>query len=230
MNAGVFRTQINTCWRILCELELNGSRENFPKSPSNPAATFRGLAYEEVWKLCLKSFYYDFVLSDNALLRFICTSFNPLEVSYSYLECPFDAPTYKGFLFEMFGNQITKKDIAEIGDSYRIEYEAHLQSVAAKSHVFPIRYDLDPARYREGHHPAGHFHFGFNTSIRLSTRKKLRPVSFLLFVIRQMYLGSWNALLSDNRNNALFGNVRDALDDIDPVHFSGLDMREMHLN
>ena len=76
--------------------------------------------------------------------------------------------------------------------------------------------ELWSKRKKEGQHPAAHIHLGVDSPIRLSCKYKLKPMSFILFVLRQFYPDEWTRLLTYGENipevNVALKSVRDNLE------------------
>jgi hypothetical protein len=223
MKVALFNTQINTAWDLLRHLGIGGERNWHPHYGNLQAATFRHLTYVEVWKTCVNESFYDFQLSDNSLLQFRVPSFEPLETSYAYYECPLQCQTYSDFLSELgFAYE-------DVHDELRTEYEDYVSTCELKDTVTPIRYDFSPDLYRAGLHPASHVHFGHNSPIRVATHKILYPLSFVLFVLRQCYPAVWQTFWGYADADTLCRNVRESLADIPTEFWDPWDNCEMRL-
>jgi hypothetical protein len=226
MNLGQFNIQVNVAWDILKKLDLNEARVYHPTYPTNPGSVFRPLGYVETWRRCFREDHYDFQLKDDSLIQFRVESFNPLRMSYVYYECPYSQNiSFYEFLQNSFDiedgeyRQYQKKDFEE-------EYYSCLD---AKEVYTPIRYDYSPDMYTEGLHPASHIHFGHKSNIRVGTKKILLPISFLCFIIRQVYPVKWQKFIDIPESELLIRNVRDNLTDVEPNYWNRLDSWEMCL-
>lgn len=225
MNRGLFSTQRNICWDIIRSLELDRERIWYPMYEKYKPSNFRSITYLKVWETCLTNQIYDFQLIDNSLIQFRVDSFNPPKVGYSYYECPYQCLSYKEFIETEMGF-----DIMIVGDGLMEEYGDYLSGCTLKDTVTPIRYDYDPDRYEEGKHPASHVHFGHQSNIRVGTRKLLvKPLSFLLFTIRQMYPNHWAILLQDNQAPIWCRNVRTNLANVHTDYWKPKDLFELVL-
>ena len=95
------------------------------------------------------------------------------------------------------------------------------------------KYDYSEDQYKDGQHPAAHIHLGVDSPIRLSCKYKLKPMSFILFVLRQFYPDEWTRLLTYGENipevNVALKSVRDNLEPISTDFLSGWNLHEMHL-
>jgi hypothetical protein len=56
---------------------------------------------------------------------------------------------------------------------------------------FPIRFDYDPSNFREIKHPVSHATFGQYLNCRIPVKSAVSPYSFLLFILRNFYNGSF---------------------------------------
>ena len=132
--------------------------------------------------------------------------------------------SYKDFLTNELG---TSYDI--VHDKYRIDYEEYVDNCRKKESVTPIRYEYDTEKYEAGIHPSSHVHFGFGNETRVCTKKVWRPISFVLFIIRQFYPNEWRIFISRKVENKWSKNVRDYLDTSDHFFESELDKLEAFL-
>jgi hypothetical protein len=223
MNRGVFAAQLNTAWKTVRKLELDGERVWSPQYSLSTASMFRGKSYFDTWQTCFKEQLYDFQLVDNSLLQFRVESFEPLKQSYVYYECPYRCLSYGDFLTE------TGFNIDDARDELKAEYEDYLTTCDTKETVTPLRYDHSPELYTEGLHPASHVHFGHSNQIRVGTKCVLVPLSFLLFVIRQCYPTAWQQLIGWPDAALRCRSVRDNLIEVDGGFWNPLDDWEMRL-
>ena len=223
MNKALVSSQLNSGWNLLKKLGIDGNRNYLPRYPDNPRALFKELDYLETWKECYQNQYYDFQLNDNSLIQFRFESYKPLIFSFVYYQSPFTTMTYKEFIVS-HGFEYNS-----IGDSLTQEYEQYLDSSDIKAYTLPIRYDYDQKLYNPGRHPVAHFHFGIDNNIRIGTKKILKPISFLLFILRQCYPDDWTNFLTLKESPVLLRNVRDSLGEIEGCFWTHCDNNEMYL-
>lgn len=224
MNRGSFRSQLDASWRILRTIKLDEHRNYHPNYPTNPANQFKNLSYIDIWKECIKNQYYDMQLNNNSFIQFIASSFNPLILSYSFYECPYECLSFEDFTSQHF------PDLMEQEVGLRQIYEDYLTDCDLRESITPLRYDFYPEHYQEGLHPASHIHFGHSNNIRIATKKILKPVSFLLMIIRQYYPPYWIRLLDNTNASGWCNYIRQRLNEIDLQYWNNNDKREMHLN
>ncbi len=227
MNRNQFQTQLRDIIELLKDCKLYRDYNAFVNYSNCTATLFRHKTYREVWEQCIAQKFYDFILFDDALLQFRA-DFDEGIFNYVYYEPPFVNYTYADYLVLECG--FTNEDIQEIGDQYREEYESYLRDSELREVVTPSRYDYTPNQYREGRHPASHIHIGFGNEIRLGARKILKPLSFMLFVLRQYYPDKWSEYIRGGVDRAvIFRNIRENLEDVDPIYFKHFDQYEMAL-
>ncbi len=225
MNRGLFEAQVNDAWDILRGIGIGAERILMPQFPDNPRTVFKGLKYAEIWELTYKEQFYNFRLEDDSLIQFRVDSFRPpMSIHYAYYECPFE-PRISLEEFE------EKHPLSAAYDWLRLtqDYDNYV-SAANKETVTPIRYDYDPGLYTPCVHPASHIHFGHNSSIRVGTRKVLKPLSFVLLIIRQIYPDQWGDLMGLRNSDELCRNIRGSLDNVDDLQWDRLhDERQLYL-
>jgi hypothetical protein len=234
VGSGKFASQLNDAESILRRLKLLGSREAFPNKRL-VAGDFRGLDYISVYKKYVDQISYDFKLSDQSLILFCGGSDGDYSkgLSYCYIEAPVDALSYEEFVaLESAGllDEITHEELIEyVGDSLRVQYDDHVTGAPLRKGVCPIRFDYSPSAYREGVHPASHFHFGFENHSRIAARRVISPLGFLLFIIRQRYPREWELLRNEDQFSSWICEMRDALEEVEETFWKGGDHLELHL-
>ncbi|MCG3133970.1 MAG: hypothetical protein HMLKMBBP_01239 [Planctomycetes bacterium] len=214
MKLGMFLTQVEDAWKLLRMLGVADAREPRPQYESVRAAEFRDLRYRECWERTYAGRLYNFRLRDMALFQFkYARNGDQATPSYSYLQCPMVVQEYEEFLRDVLG-----EEAATVGDEFRDDWESSLDNAPLRDSPVYFRFDYAPKEYRAGVHPAAHMHFGHETGIRISTRRVLRPMSFVLFVIRHVYAARWEKLAADP--GYLGRYIRQNLDDV-PDDFWG---------
>jgi len=225
---GLFQTQINTVEEIFKRIGLFEERQHHPNK-STQASSFRGKSYREVYEICLRDYIYDFRLADQSLFLFVSGYDNHhiLHPAFSYYECPQNIMDYKSFVEDALGMELNPE---QLDDEFRIDYEDYVVSADFKRVVTPLRYDYDPKCYEAGSHPASHVHFGFSNEIRVATRRIMNPISFALFVVRQIYPFQWKLLRQQANATIWCRNVREHLDEVDDSYWENEDDMEAMLH
>lgn len=176
--------------------------------------------YLERWNFALANRLYHIRMQDHSIFLFSEGS-NP---SYSFLHCPLDLVTFPQYLTEL--GQLDNPQTRRL---YRDQYSLVFDSASERRHVTPIRFDYDPLGYRPGVHPVAHIHIGLENQIRLCVNK-MNAVSFVLFVMRQMYPESWHRLLLRERRSTLVKSIRDSATILEEEFCGELDRVELHLS
>jgi hypothetical protein len=223
MTVGSFEAQLNETARLLTTIGLYAERIYVPGYNQVKAADFRGLSYVDVWKKCYDNRLFDFRLTDDSLIQFR-TTFDPIEISYAYYECPYDPM----ITLEQFMEQ-EQTSQADDPDDYDLLRQYELLTRDIKDTVTPLRYDYAPLLYHEGLHPASHIHFGHKNHIRIATERILKPLSFILFIVRQCYPNQWQTVTQMSSAELLCRNISMNLSMIDGIYRHPLDNWEMIL-
>jgi hypothetical protein len=218
---GLFQAQINEAEVVLRAVDLLDGARNSWRCPIGIASMVRGKTYRESWQLIYANQWYDFVLRDFSMLQFSRTE---NELRYAYYDSPLLIIPYEDFVTQELG-----EDVELVGEMFREEYEQAIESSPAKESVTPFRYDYDPAAYRQCVHPASHLHIGASNNIRIGTKKILRPLSFVLLVMRQCYPHEWLRLIDMADAAKWCRQVKEDLDAVPDDFFQEKDKHEQML-
>lgn len=180
----------------------------------------RELSYLDQWKTSRSKGWFHIEMEDLSLFSFS----EGAACSYSYLQCPLDVPSYRHFL-EQRNMEFSAQNRRENLD----DYSMLLDTAGLRQHLTPIRYDLDPNGYRSGVHPLAHLHIGLDNNIRIGLRKKMTPLAFVLFVMRQAYPESWARLLQHKEADNLQKKIRLECTDVHNDWWQQQDQIEHHL-
>jgi hypothetical protein len=217
----MFRTQFQVLARAANLPVDNYGQDHFTVTPAI-VRELRELTYFDQWKTARKNAWFHLELEDHSLILFSETT---NSASFSYLQCPLAVPSFKEFLVALEIPNTPRKR-----REYRDEYEMVLDTADLRPHITPIRFDYDENGYLCGAHPVSHIHIGLDNNIRLGTNRKLTPISFLLFVMRQMYPDCWKKLLEHQESGRLPRAVRNDCPIIDENYWQHEDAMELHLN
>jgi hypothetical protein len=224
MNRGLFAAQLNEIEILLGRLALLTERNYGARYQDYGASDFKRLTYAEVWRKCYAERLFDYRLSDDALMQFRAINFRPLAVSYAFYEAPYEPMMY----FEDFRDQERASRQAD-PDELSLARDYELLEPELKERVTPIRYDFSPSEYTEGVHPASHVHFGHRSEVRIGTRRILRPISFVLLILRQYYPAHWRLFLALPEASTMCRNVLGGLERVARQYWRPLDRNEMTL-
>ncbi len=181
----------------------------------------RVLSYVDQWRRALYEEWFHVKLEDHSLLIF---SDVPDRPSFSFLHCPIAVEPFRIYLNRR-GVEFNARNRAIYAEEYEMEFE----TAELKRHVTPIRYDVDSNGYRTGVHPAAHIHIGLDNNVRIAVRREMTPLSFTLFVMRQMYPECWAKLLERREQFRLQGAIRDGLQLVQADYWKENDGLELHL-
>jgi hypothetical protein len=230
---GIFNDQINRAADLLSRVKLLEKQEYSPNRHVE-GAIFRGKSYRECYNLTIQNYAYDFILSDQSLIHFAKSGTDLYDggLSFNYLDCPMEVQSYESFAANWL--EISKEEddydakLEEWGGTLRQEYEQYLHTCEMRP-VTPIRYDYAANAYMPGRHPASHVHFGFNNHIRVATKRVLKPLSFVLLVIRQRYPVEWMEVLAMDTDRILCREIKNSLDCVHDDFWDEADQHEMML-
>ncbi|WP_395683171.1 DUF2290 domain-containing protein [Dokdonella sp.] len=192
--------------------------EHFVVTPGI-AGDLRILPYVEQWKKALSSGWYHVRMADHSIFIFS----EGAKPSYAFLHSPLQIVTFAEYL-EALGERDTPRARA----LHREDYAHVFDTASLREYVTPIRFDYDAASYRAGARPAAHIHIGLDNEIRLAANK-MSAVSFLLFVMRQMYPKCWERLLGRQKRDWLVRPIRGESTELPKELWSQVDRIELHL-
>lgn len=191
MTRGKFEQYVKECRKLLKSARL--LRRHFA-SPANSedetAPVNEPTSYAEEYRQVVARRDYDYLLDDEALLRFDFTerhNLGPL-LRYSYYCWPYEFPTYREYL------KAQDLDPNREGDALREQYEQELSEAPEIPSPCSMRYDFQEELHREGTHSASHLHIGYANSIRLPSDRMITPVGFVVMLIRHLYYQRWKKM------------------------------------
>lgn len=230
MNPGAFKTQLNDVERFLKTVGLLDFRVRVDYS-KDLLAQVRDAPYDVQFGYMRRNNYFDFLLKDGSLIQFLryeetigppTKKVTHVNLSYSLLVAPFSQDDFETY----------REAFADIPDMPEEEIRFHYEQESikvAKAYVTPIRYDFTPQFYATGLHPASHFHFGENNEIRVGTKKVIEPLSFTLFICRQVYPTYWAKCLEHTNCLAWGKFIRESLGDVELLDLESNDRHELIL-
>jgi hypothetical protein len=221
MSMGAFRAQLMRSVNLLDDLGLL-MWHRLDGRGDVPVASLRSRSYIEQWRTLYNASAYDILLKDLSLFQFTLESDG--SARYAYLEGPIQVQSYEEFAWNLYGAMPT-------GDSYPYwdEYEEEVATAPAKLHVCPVRYDYSEAQYSECEHPAAHLHVGAANDIRLACRRRWEPLTFVLFVVRQLYVAYWRKFLAHAEAEQLSRLVRESIDKVEVEYWRPRDLWQVYL-
>lgn len=182
----------------------------------------REKTYLEQWRTALVNKWYHIVLEDHSLLMFSETN---RSASFSFIQCPLEVPTFRSYL-NNFQLNYTEKNRRKMQE----EYEMVMETASLKDHVTPVRFDYDENSYRKGIHPVSHIHIGLNNQIRIGLNRRMTAISFVLFIMRQLYPECWERILNSQEAKFLPTAIRNGCAQIQATHWQNDDRLEFHFS
>jgi hypothetical protein len=222
---GSFGAGLNAVESLLAKLELLDWRNQQVSYSRKLAGVVRDLTYVEEYQCYLDGSVFDFRLVDRSILQF--KHFDDKEVTYCYYQSPFDVPSYRDFLAEQLGPD--PEAVVAAGDSFLDDYALAVDTARLRKNLLVVRYDFDPELYEHGVHPAAHIHFGQGNEVRLGVRRLMEPMSFALFIIRQLYPESWRRFLEWTDAPLICRAVRENLVHVEDDYFKTWDKLQLVL-
>lgn len=181
-------------------------------------AELRVKSYMEQWQAAIENKWFHIRMQDHSLFQFA----EGATPTFSFLHCPLEVMSFVEFL-----SQIGEENTPESRRKYRDEYSKVVETASERQYITPIRFDYDPVGYRPGVHPVAHIHVGLSNDIRLCSNR-MNAVSFVLFVMRQMYPRSWERLLGRHNLNRFVRSIRSPSTNLPPKFWGALDGIELH--
>ena len=183
---GQYFAQVNAVKKILQKADLYRDQNQYSQYLNFKLSDFKSLKFIDAYEKVLNERFYDYELKDNSLLQYIY--YTDSNYSYCYISSPFSEET-------------------ELNDRFTGSYNL-------KENFLIIRYDYQPSNYKMFCHPCAHIHFSTGNQIRIGIKKLLNPISFVLFILRQCYPEEWLDFIEKNKDEKIYNNIRDGLDDI----------------
>jgi hypothetical protein len=149
---------------------IKGKSEIAYAGMKNLSVALKNVEYIEVYKELDKNRNYNIKMIDGALLQFLYT-YNRSEL-ISHRLAFFPSP----FLY----------DFQSDPDLYETD-EVYADIIARNILPVPIRFDYDPANYRELEHPKCHLTLGQFKNCRIPINSPITPNTFISFILRSFY-------------------------------------------
>jgi hypothetical protein len=223
-----FRAKVKQAGEVLHAISLLAHANAWPPAYAGIGKDVRKQPYRKEWEHYESRSLFDFKLTDGSLLQFKDAPEAHTEASFCFYESPLAVDDFETFVVMTYDT--TAANLGDLIEIAQDEYEAYLSSAGLKKAIAAIRYDFSPPLYREGCHPASHVHVGHGNEVRIGTRRVMNPVSFTLFVLRQVYPNHWTRLLALDEATEHIKHVRQSLELVDSEFQQAKDAWELHLD
>lgn len=131
---------------------------------------------------------YDILLVDDSM---ITMNMEGGLVRMVYLQNPIKHIDILEYISMYHKDDLNVCSVDELREIYKEEYERHLATLELNKAAVYIRYDEDPTLYRPMVHPYIHLHIGMNNNIRIPSSVEMTPLTFILFILQQVYYDVW---------------------------------------
>lgn len=131
---------------------------------------------------------YDILLADDSM---ITMNMEGGLVRMVYLQNPIKHIDILEYVSMYHKDDLNVCSVDELREIYMEEYERHLATLELNKAAVYIRYDEDPTLYRPMVHPYIHLHIGMNNNIRIPSSVEMTPLTFILFILQQVYYDVW---------------------------------------
>lgn len=131
---------------------------------------------------------YDILLVDDSM---ITMNMEGGLVRMVYLQNPIKHIDILEYVSMYHKDDLNVCSVDELREIYKEEYERHLATLELNKAAVYIRYDEDPTLYRPMVHPYIHLHIGMNNNIRIPSSVEMTPLTFILFILQQVYYDVW---------------------------------------
>ena len=131
---------------------------------------------------------YDILLADDSM---ITMNMEGGLVRMVYLQNPIKHIDILEYVSMYHKDDLNVCSVDELREIYKEEYERHLATLELNKAAVYIRYDENPTLYRPMVHPYIHLHIGMNNNIRIPSSVEMTPLTFILFILQQVYYDVW---------------------------------------
>lgn len=191
MSPGKFWSSVNDCIRLLKDLEFNKSENlhQFNSYSFKSQEYSRSNDYPFIYQSMADELDYDILLKDDSMFQF---NLIDDKLRLLYIQNPVNFITAEEFVVAYHGEDLNGEySIEDLCNIYKSDYEQYLETQHANRSVVYMRFDEDEKDYMPMIHSYTHLHIGVGNKIRIPFKKKITPMSFMLFVFQQVYYDIW---------------------------------------
>jgi hypothetical protein len=232
MNISTFNVSLRKAEKFLREAKLlksKGIKPNGQISDEFKKISKSGL-YFEIYKTGIENLDYTFLLNDDSFFQF---SFKDSELRsypylrYSFFQNPQFFISYDEFLKSELNEEYSNDDFI-----FHEEYQQYLTELEINSSAVTFRYDMDFSNYKPLIHSASHLHIGLTDNFRITCKKIISPLAFVIFATKNMYYAEWKKLINNYESfnlEYLEGLKNSCMDINSPYWMEELDGKEFFL-
>lgn len=191
MNQGAFWNSVKDCVKLLKDLGFYKAQNLHQNSLYSAESKdySRCEDYLKIYDSMANCLDYDILLKDDSMIQL-----NLLDgkLRFLFIQNPVKYISVEDYVIEYHSEDINEDFTLEIlCNIYQSEYEQYIETQDVNKTAVYMRYDEDDKDYMPMIHSYTHLHVGIGNKIRIPFKKKITPVSFLLFVFQQVYYDRW---------------------------------------
>lgn len=231
MNDAVFKISINEAGKILKKMNFLKNKKdiNIGKYSQESLDAIKSGDLKTIYQTAIDNNDYELLLDDDSIFQF---SKNGDKLRYAYIQSQSIYFSFQDFMLEMFDeNDIPtdKQFLEEMEVDYAEEYEQRRAEQKINLGAMYIRYDVDKNGYRPNLHSYAHIHIGLNNTLRLPCSIILTPLSFVLFVIKHVYITHWEIAINKNIINEEIFHFKKFCKEISKEFWKIEEQRELYI-
>lgn len=200
MNEAAFNISIEEAARLLKKMKFLKSRKQIGMGVYS-SASFHAIKsgdLKTIYQTAIDNNDYEILLDDDSIFQF---SKDGDKLRYVFIQSQSTYFSFQDFLLELFDEEdipIDEQLLEEMEIEYAEDYEQRRDEQKINLGAMYIRYDVDRNGYRPNLHSYAHMHIGLNNNFRLPSSIILTPLSFVLFVIKHVYITLWEIAINEN--------------------------------
>jgi hypothetical protein len=188
--------------------------------------------YFDCYNIGLSFNDFDFLLIDQSYFQFEYNNKGSnLEIRYAFFQTPINYISYEDFLDIIIEAQNLSESKEDIGEMFEAEYQQFLNEKEVENKYITIRYDVDYKNYKPLVHSISHLHIGHQNNIRIPIEKFISPLTFVLFILKNVYYSEWKEM-NDKNNHYINIILKQALNgevSLKSTEWSNFEKLELHL-
>jgi hypothetical protein len=182
--------------------------------------------YKLIYDTAINNFDYELLLMDDSIFQI--QRLDNQKYRYAFIQSTNEYISFDAFLEELNIEPDEFNGDEKLRNFIEESYEQRKNEQKMNGGASYIRYDTDRMGYKPNIHSYSHFHFGLNNQIRIPCSLILTPVSFVLFVIKQIYPAKWGKALRNGTLSNLY-NFKSYCTDVDKALWTNEEKRDLYI-
>ncbi len=200
MNDGAFNISINDAVRLLKKMKFLKRQKDIERGVYSLASLEAAKSgdLKEIYQTAIDNNDYELLLDDDSIFQF---SKEGEKLRYAFIQSQSSYFSFMDFLLEIFEEDeipLDEQIIEELKVDYAEDYEQRRDEQKINIGAMYVRYDVDRKGYRPNLHSYSHLHIGLNNTFRLPSSIILTPLTFVLFIIKHVYIARWEIAINEN--------------------------------